>query len=493
MLSENDIKRAFQPFLKEFYKYRYEYRPDSVETELDKVGTGGIIADGMVSFRKEDGNRFVCTYEATSADKAAEVKFSLNVLYFTWDCLAFGAVFAAIAYAFAYIVYLPWLAGLQWSGNLGFVLGMSIIGFLGWYFSMQGWRKYRYIYAIEQFKRYFADEQWIALAEDVFPAVTDPYFKELKSQCVYNGFGLALVSEREPVRVINAPSRLGIFGKDRKMVQWVTRTQAFQTMAQNVGSLKQYKPALPDEYTQQWNKLWRPLRYLLLDPVKRTLWKAVSKPLGPSNGAFDRYMRGQSVQKWVFTFALLAIAPLAYQVLTIREDDVRDVIEVPDENPEDQYGYLYEGANRPIRDPRGITRQDPEPVYTEPVIQTINLSGDNDQEEVPTIDLSGGIEAEPAETEVLCPAHLKQRGWIIQDNSYLNKTFADERAAVLQRKGLECEAFAKKCIDEGVGYILRVGPISSSEAAANQQARNFTKAMERYGLLQQALRVRRIN
>ncbi|MCB9316405.1 MAG: hypothetical protein H6569_09720 [Lewinellaceae bacterium] len=482
MLSENEIKRAFLPFLKEFYKFRYEYRPESVQTELDKIGTGGIIADGMVSFRKEDGTVFTCTYEATSADKAAEVKFTLNVQYFTWDCMAFGAVTAAAAYAIAYIFYLPWLAGLQWTGNLGFVLGMGMVGFLGWYLTMQRWRKYRYIYAIEQFKQYFAHEQWIALAADVFPAVTDPYFLELKSQCVYNGFGLALVSEREPVRVINAPSRLGIFGKDRKMVQWVTRTQVFQTMAHNVSSLSQYKPALPDEFTQQWNKVSRPVRYLLLDPI----WKAFSKPLGQSNRTFDRYMRGHSVQKWVFTVALLAIAPLAFQVLTIREDFVGDVVELPSSNPEDQYGYLYEG-DAPVRDPRAIPKQDPEPVSSEPEIQTINLSGD--EEDIPTIDLSGGTE----EPETDCPSHLSQRGWIVLDNTFLNKVFADERAKVLEQKGIECEVFAKKCIGEGVGYMLRVGPISLNESTANQKAQNYTKAMDRYGLLQQPLLVRRIN
>ena len=59
MLTEDDIKVAFLPFLKEFYKYRFEYRPDSVQTELDNVSAGGLVADGMVSFRKNDGSPFV--------------------------------------------------------------------------------------------------------------------------------------------------------------------------------------------------------------------------------------------------------------------------------------------------------------------------------------------------------------------------------------------------------------------------------------------------
>ncbi len=122
MLTEDDIKRKFLPFLKEFYKYRYEYRPESLHTELDNVSAGGLVADGMVSFRKEDGSAFVCTYEATSADKAEEVKFTLNVSYFTWDCLAFAAVVAAVCYIATYASRFAWLKNLQWTGNTGFVL-----------------------------------------------------------------------------------------------------------------------------------------------------------------------------------------------------------------------------------------------------------------------------------------------------------------------------------------------------------------------------------
>ena len=54
----------------------------------------------------------------------------------------------------------------------------------------KGFPRYRYIYAVEQFKKYHADEQWVAIGEDVFENPNDKYLKELKKQCVYNGFGL---------------------------------------------------------------------------------------------------------------------------------------------------------------------------------------------------------------------------------------------------------------------------------------------------------------
>ncbi|MCC6461234.1 MAG: hypothetical protein IT260_12235 [Saprospiraceae bacterium] len=514
MLSEEDIKQRFLPFLKEFYKYRYEYRPESLHSELDNVSAGGLIADGMLSFRKNDGAAFVCTYEATSVDKAEEVKFSLNVPYFTWDCLAFGALVATGAYAAAYTTRLSWLVGLQASGNAGFVLGMGVIGFFSWYFLMRQWRKYRYIYAIEQFKQYFADEQWIALAEDVFPAPTDPYLLELKEQCVYNGFGLALVPVRGEIQVKCTPSRLGLYGKDRKMAHWVTRLEWYQAMSQNASALGRYTPTVPDALRQWWNKRTRPIRYLLIDPVKNSIWKAFSRPLGNTSSSFDRYMKGPGFQKWVFFLALLSITPLAYRVLTVREDLVEKVVARPELNPEDQYGYLYEGEETPMRDPRGIPKQDPIPESPaqEPIesSNTINLSGDPEPEAVQTINLSGdddsaaeppppkspAASAQPAAAKAAdpCARYQKQKGWIIQDNSFSNKTFASERANALRRKGLTAEVIPKTCLGgSGEGYIVRLGATQSSQANATAQAAKFTKTLQQNSLLEGKLLVRRIN
>ncbi|MEZ4891783.1 MAG: hypothetical protein R2778_02065 [Saprospiraceae bacterium] len=180
-LTEDEVKRRFIPFLKDFYKNRYQSDPAAIKVELDNVSAEGWVADGKLTFRKEDDSPFICTYEATSLDKIEEVKYRLNSPYFVWDSIAFGTVAAAVLYFLFYQSRLPWLIGLKGSGNLGFVLGIFIIGFFTWYFSMQNWRKYRYIFAIRQFKQYFADEQWIALAEDVFPAPQDPYYRELRS------------------------------------------------------------------------------------------------------------------------------------------------------------------------------------------------------------------------------------------------------------------------------------------------------------------------
>ncbi len=207
VLTEDDVKRRFVPFLKDFYRHRYEPLPNTVEVDFDSVGEGGVVADGRVQFRKPDDSLFTCTYEATSRDKMEEVKYTLNLHYFVWDCAAFAAVLAAAAYIIFYTSRFAWLVALHWPGNIGLLLGIGTIGFLGWYFTMQGWRKYRFIHAIAQFQQYYADDQWIAIAEDVFPSPVDPYLQELRSQCTYQGFGLAVVPAEGNVRPLVNPSR----------------------------------------------------------------------------------------------------------------------------------------------------------------------------------------------------------------------------------------------------------------------------------------------
>jgi hypothetical protein len=354
-----------------------------METALDNVSESGLVADGMLRFKKTDGAYFICTYEATSLEKSGEVKYVLNVAYFLWDCLAFGAMLSAMLYAWFYAARLPWLAGLQVAGNIGLLLGIGGMGFLGWYFTMQKWRKYRYIYAIEQFKRYFADEQWIALGADVFIAPHDPYMEELKQQCIYNGFGLAVVNWDGAVRTLSTPSRLGIFGKDRRMVHWVTRSDWYRIMSKNVAVAAKTRPPVPEQYKILWNKIWRPIQHNLLEPARKFLWAALRQPLQTGAGGFDRYMKGHSVQKWIFGFGLTLVLLLGYRVLNYTEDNYVDpatlIEQTQQPNPEEEPGYLID--DEPVPYKGGVPKQYPSkkrPKAKKPQedIQIINLSGD---------------------------------------------------------------------------------------------------------------------
>ena len=503
-LSEDEVKRRFVPFLREFYRQRFEPMPGSEAVELDNVGEGGLVADGKMTFRKGDGSPFVCTYEATSRDKAQEVKFSVNDQYLVWDAAAFGAIAAAVLYAVFYATRREWLIDLQLEGNLGLVIGVAMIAFLLWFFLFRGWRKYRYIYAIEQFKQYQADEQWVAIAEDVFPSPTDPYLIELRNQCVFSGFGLAIVTAGNGVRPLANPSRLGLYGEDRQMLHWVTRADWYQAITQRPGAVAQIRP--PDTFTVAWNKLSRPVRYLLLDPAKKYVGAAFRQPLDQTATAYNRFMSGQQVQKWICALAFLLLVPLAWRVVHSRTDSLAELDLTTwrtGANPEDQPGYQPSDEVIPYGgEPTGVPKQFAE--TKEEAVATIDLSGGDD--ETPTIDLSGndeqpgqasGIEDEaptaPPSLPDLCALLAGQQGWLVQDNRYITRENATERVATLRKKGLPAQVVNNTCIEAGQGgYIVWLGKVQATRPQALTLAASYEKALQRYGLLQAKLALRRL-
>ena len=527
VLTEDDVKRRFVPFLKDFYRHRYEPLPNTVEVDFDSVGEGGVVADGRVQFRKPDGKMFTCTYEATSRDKAEEVKFTLNLQYFVWDCAAFAAVLAAAAYIVFYNARFTWLVALHWPGNIGLLLGMGTIGFLGWYFTMQRWRKYRFIHAIAQFQQYYADDQWIAIAEDVFPSPIDPYLQELRSQCTYQGFGLAVVPAEGNVRPLVSPSRLNLYGKDRAMVDWVTRAQWYRSATEGMGTLTKVRP--PDTLQAAWNKIARPVRHLVVEPFKKMVWSALAKPFAQASSPYTRFMRGRATQKWIFSMALLLVSPLMYQVMSVREEDVADLEALKNwrsdgRNPEDQPGYLIDGEAIPYNaEPTGVPKQYPRRADARDETPTIDMSGDDD--EVPTIDLSGGsddaangqkptansqqptryegIEDEPAPAPRPAPVVKKpaptatpstqkaapceqfsgKSGWVIQENAFSQRGNAEERLGLLQRKKISAEIVARHCLDSGTsGYVVLLGGLFSEKTAAQRKLDGYVKTYPAQGL-----------
>ncbi len=502
-LTEDEVKRRFMPFLRDFYKNRYEPIHNSVSEELDNVSKEGWVADGKITFRKDDGSPFVCTFEATSRDKAEEVKYQLNVYYLLWDCAAFGVVCAAMAYVYFFQSNFVWLVGLKIVGNIGLLLGTGMIGFFGWYFLVKGWRKYRYIFAIQQFKQYFADEQWVAIAEDVFPAPNDPYLLELRNQCVYNGIGLAIVPLEGVVRKVIDPSRLGIFGKDRQMTQWVTRAEWYQSFSQNVGKMAARRPKAPDALTVAWNKIYRPFHYLVVDTFKRNIWRVLSKPAGQSAVVYTRFMTAQGVQKWVAFLALLVCGLLFWQVATFGDAKVLELegleLRPNGVNPEDQVGYLREEELVPDDgQPTGVPKQYPiaKNKKFRDEENTINLSGDDEaqgyagiEDEKPTKKTAKPAGSPPDACTIL----QTKRGWFVQDNAFSDETSAVYRAQELSRRGLPSHWAAQNCIAEGrSGWLVWVGDLYPTEAAAQTAADNLVLAYQRYDLKNGKFLVRKL-
>ncbi len=213
-ISEDSIKTAALSFFKTYYKHRR--RIGETEARANMGTEDGIIADGLLRFPVEVGKEFVATFEATSVATAHEVKYQTRSTRLWWDSAMVGTLLTAIVFA--------WLYGLKtitighdyvWTAAI-FVLIAICFFTLAYRLIFRNIKAYRQIYAVEQFKLYHADEQWIVIGEDVFNDRGNKYMKELRRQCVNHGFGLLVVENDTDIRKIVTPSLDPMDGEKRK-------------------------------------------------------------------------------------------------------------------------------------------------------------------------------------------------------------------------------------------------------------------------------------
>lgn len=530
-MSEDDVKQLFTPFLREFYKYRYAIEPGTSQATFDNVGEGGIIADGKLTFLKSDGEDlskkeyFTCTFEATSRAKMDEIKFQPNIGYLVWDSVAFASAAVTLFFILSYFSRTSFLIGFGWFGSLGLVIGFGIILFSVWFFLMKNWRKYRYIYAIEQFRQYFADEQWCAIAGDIFVSPTDPFLLELRDQCMFNGFGLAIVEADGSVRPLATPSRLGIFGRDRRIVDLFSENRIYQNLAGGVATVGRMREAVPDIFTVALNKIWQPINFYAVEPIKTALWRVVAKPFGLTQNAYSRFRGSFEIQKTVTALSLIFLVFFLWKVAQHRQIEFadEDFFEKNAErvarqaNPEDYRGYVVD--NEPIRY-GAIPKQYPNDgnLRDDDDVQTIQLSENEEDENVQTINLSGDDEddalADEPETEPAAAKNIApkptisanqtrkpaakttdsgcqflsgKKGYVVQDGFFSDKIFADERLKTLRHRGLKMVAVPSGCVSKTApsgGYFIFWEQTFSTEKTALSELENYRKTLARYSLLQ---------
>ena len=242
-LDEHDITQITLRFLKSHYRQRQ--REGATMLSSDLRGAGGIIADGFLSFRQMEGEDFRATVEATSRASQDEVLFKLRRSLLRWDSAAAAAAVLATTFSVLYVEHLLPLNQYPlavWGALLivSFILASPVF-----YVVLSPLRRYRYIYAVEQFKQYYADEQWVAIAEDVFPNYHDDrYYLELRDQCIYNGFGLVVVRENKPPIMQVTPSRQDLFKNRRKLIPLFSQVELNKVMQKGNYPewLSQFKP-----------------------------------------------------------------------------------------------------------------------------------------------------------------------------------------------------------------------------------------------------------
>lgn len=224
-LTEDIIKKVVLRFLRRHYKFRLRYEDQPVLAKYDLEGVGGIIADGYYSFKKTDGKPFTATFEATSKASKDEVIYKPQQKILFWDGVVVASIFTVFLASLNLRQRFQPLDNTLIIERIALVMVVMGVVFTIFYLLAKNFRRYRYIYAIEQFKKYYADEQWIALASDVFTSGEDHYLRELKNQCVHNGFGLLTVDEKLDTKIIITPSRHDIFLGKRKSVAFLPQTK----------------------------------------------------------------------------------------------------------------------------------------------------------------------------------------------------------------------------------------------------------------------------
>ena len=216
--SENNIKKSALRFLKMYYKHRP--RNGKTDIKVDQSTKGGIIADGLLTFPQEDKNPFVASVEATSFDTRDEVKFKMQHRLLNWDSFMWGSFIVAVVVLFGHYFHLFTFQ----KGHIELTAILSIVfltTFISYRYFFGRRAKYRYIYALEQFRQYHVDEQWVAIGDNVFYGVEDPSFDELKVQCVRNGFGLLSIDKELNPHLVISPSREELFGSGRKVMSFM--------------------------------------------------------------------------------------------------------------------------------------------------------------------------------------------------------------------------------------------------------------------------------
>lgn len=247
-IEEKDVKKVALSAMRSYYRFRV--KNGTPELSSDVKGAGGIIADGYYSFPLEDGRWFVATFEATGIDSKDEVFYKRQTELLLWDSAAFGSFMTAVLFAISHILQFGWVLQFQVYGTILYLIGSIICFFFIYFITFAQLRRYRYIYAIEQFKQYHADEQWIAVSENVFADHKTAHFEELRKQCIRFGIGLIVVDNYRKARMVVTPARHEVFAHQRREIRFYSSKQL--ELLQRGGELlkaqwRKITAAIPDQ------------------------------------------------------------------------------------------------------------------------------------------------------------------------------------------------------------------------------------------------------
>jgi len=285
LLSEENIKHATLSFLKTYYKNNESRGFGNTVATLDMQAGDGIIADGYIKFSVEEDpianmsakdaenaileekstkkkvkKTFLATFEASSQNTAPEIQYSVQNTLLCLDALAVASIITASCYGYNFMndqYTLNQLGNFKFFGGFILVLLTSMIGYM---LIFKYLARYHHIHALEQFKRYYADEQWVSYGEDVFANPDNKYLIELKKQCIRSGYGLITVDQALQPSLVMTPQRKAKKKDKRKKrifsAEKITNQKAFKW----VGGIKMPQLKAPintADYSRFTKSYWK--------------------------------------------------------------------------------------------------------------------------------------------------------------------------------------------------------------------------------------------
>ena len=479
-LSEKKIKRATLSFFKAYYKFRPRIAGDTI-ARMD-VQKGTLIADGLYSFPISKNESFIATFEATSFDTQDEVCFQIQTKNVHWDGAALASLITAFFYSWGYASDHFTIDQIGWFRVVCLLLGVFLLSFVTFRFIVKNLTRYRYIYAIEQFKKYHADEQWIAIGDDVFNGLSQRYLKELKNQCVLNGFGLIEIDQNLDSHLLITPSRQEVFGQQRDNVGLLNRDE----------SAKRNKRNKAKDFA---NKIFTKVRKLTGD-----------KRAGDS---LQRFRRSNIKQIILITLSLLIVSGVFYKeyenrdIIYVDEKDYQQVLsQKADKLDGDYTDYLLDTAHvrrynestssyLDIAEAENLEGQNRRTLKRYEIIETemLELDAYPDDDQLMTVsndaenpnDLGGyGIPD--------CERFHNFTGaiYLVQDNTFQSLESARRRVNTLEARNITANSIWLGCFNTNqdsyaVYYDLMYDNISQAQQAANQYEKLLKRKKIRIG------------
>ena len=216
-LTTAELRAHMLHFLKHYYRFWPRSPRHPLVAGEDISSAEGLQADGFISFFDLQEQPFFVAFDVTTFAERAEVSYQLRRGLLAWEGAAGSLIVgAALWLGIHSLGYFPVLLFGLWPA-IGGLVAMYIALSMPILLLLARQARYRWIPAIEQFKVYSANAQWIAISNDVFAPYEAFYFAELKRQCIRYGFGLVVVTDGERNSLVCAPSLQPLLG-GRKLV-----------------------------------------------------------------------------------------------------------------------------------------------------------------------------------------------------------------------------------------------------------------------------------